>query len=193
MTSMQKNSKSLSSVMLRILSPLVMVVTSKNRNHAGKRCRILRPTKFQPSLYEADFYIFVVVNVVVKPSCVRPRRQKHHDKVSRARSQVSAPNPLADVPPIRWIAPAPAIPGLIETVLLGRIIRSAFGVFRQSTNVQVKMEFGIQLIKQILRSFPQVCFAGKHYVRVRFCSPPSAAKPVVSALGQRHFNCTSCK
>lgn len=100
----------------------------------------------------------------MEPSCVCPRGQQHHRCGSLHSIVMRTFDPFSNCAPVWRIAPTGAVPGLNHPILFRRIIFLAFGVLWQRANVQIKMEFVVQLVKKNLRRLPQICFAGKHQI-----------------------------
>ena len=107
----------------------------------------------------------------VKPPCVRSSREKHNNKFCVAVMRFL--HPLADLPPIRWIAPDTPCPFLCKPVLLLCKILFALGVFFCCASVQSKMIDGIEFVKKPLWRRPYIRFAAEYSCCVYPASPSS--------------------
>lgn len=144
-----------------------------NHNHR-REGRALRPPLFiryrsptklehQPTPDKADFRASQYV--IMKPCCVCPCRDQHHDSGSgllRLGVSLFDPGVLISSSGIRWIAKYSfSRPILRKPVLLRRIIPPALVVCIRSASVQREMKFRVQFSKYIQRCFPVVAAAGK--------------------------------
>ena len=74
----------------------------KYHYHTRKRCRLLAIPELQPALDKS--YFSLAIYPIVKPPCIRPRRNQHHDQSPFLAFIIALLNPFRQLSAVWWIA-----------------------------------------------------------------------------------------
>jgi hypothetical protein len=127
---------------------------------------MLAPTKLQASLQIA--HLSRREYIVMPPAGIPSERYEAHHRCASPGRLRGFLDPLGDHGAIGRVAPADALPDLLEAILHWRVEHRAFGVLWEGTDIEAKAKFRVKPIKEGLRCAPQVGIAAKVHRTLQF-------------------------